>query len=187
MIIFFDTETTGITNKYWSINDPRQPHIVQLAALQHDEERNVIAQINFIVRPDGYEIPASSAAIHGISHEKAMRYGVPLTVALGSFNNMLKTADLVVAHNWGFDSTVCNIEYGRLDRPNHLKKMEHFCTMLESVDHCKLKHPRNGKLKWPKLQEAYKHFFHREFEGAHNAMHDVNACSEVYYKLKEAV
>lgn len=40
--------------------------------------------------------------------------------------------------------------------------------------------------KSPNLQEAYKHFFGVEFEGAHDAMADVRACKDVFFKLKEA-
>lgn len=42
-----------------------------------------------------------------------------------------------------------------------------------------------GGYKNPNLQEAYKHFFGVEFEGAHDAMADVRACRDVFFKLNE--
>lgn len=184
MIIFFDTETTGVPSKKVPFNHPSQPHIVQIAALQHDEKRQVIGQLNFIIKPEGWTIPAEAAKVHGITQDIAEKYGIPLILAMASFNNMLKTAKLAVAHNLAFDNNICGIAYNRLNKPNQLKEMDKYCTMQSSIDVCKLP-GRYGKPKWPKLQEAYVHFFNREFEGAHNAMNDVEACAEVYYKLQE--
>ena len=41
---------------------------------------------------------------------------------------------------------------------------------------------KNGKLKVPKLEEMYKHFFTDTF-AAHNADADVMACAKCYFKL----
>jgi DNA polymerase-3 subunit epsilon len=35
------------------------------------------------------------------------------------------------------------------------------------------------------LGEAYKHFTGKDFENAHNAIHDVRACLEVYFGIQD--
>ena len=65
-----------------------------------------------------------------------------------------------------------------------LYKKDHYCTMKETTDLCKLP-GRYGNYKWPKLQELHKHLFGENFVGAHDAMFDIKATMRCYYKLKE--
>ena len=58
-----------------------------------------------------------------------------------------------------------------------------FCTMKSTTDICRIPSPRGG-YKWPKLGEAYKHFFGEELQGAHDAMNDVRAAMRIYFHLK---
>lgn len=44
----------------------------------------------------------------------------------------------------------------------------------------------NIAYEWPRLQEAYKHAFGKEFEGAHDAMSDIRATKEIYFWLIKA-
>ena len=39
--------------------------------------------------------------------------------------------------------------------------------------------------KAPKLHEAYKHFFERDLDGAHDAMTDCLACKDIFFKIRE--
>jgi len=58
--------------------------------------------------------------------------------------------------------------------------------MKSSTDICRLPGKIPGKYKWPSLQEAYKMFIDPNgFDGAHDAMVDVNACLKVYLHLRE--
>lgn len=57
MKLFFDAETTGKAAMREPYNSPRQPHIVQLAALLTDDDGIERGAMNVIVRPDGYGIP----------------------------------------------------------------------------------------------------------------------------------
>ncbi len=43
-----------------------------------------------------------------------------------------------------------------------------------------------GAYKWPQLQEAYKHFFNKEFDNAHDALADVTACKDVYFAIQNS-
>ena len=49
--------------------------MVQLAWQLHDERGTLIEAKNFIVKPDGYDIPYAVTKIHGISTERALAEG----------------------------------------------------------------------------------------------------------------
>lgn len=180
-ILFFDTETTGVYNFQLPPSDPSQPHLVQLGAVLHDENRNLRASLNLIIRPDGWGIPAEASAIHGITTEHAWEYGVPLLVALQAFDALLFQANCIVAHNISFDEPVMATQLYREGLPNYMTGKKSFCTMKASTDICKIPGPRGYK--WPKLQEAHQFFTGEGFDNAHDAMADVLACARVYYHL----
>lgn len=198
-ILFFDTETNG--------TDPKTSYICQLAAMLTDPEGNTKTEINTLIRPRGWEIPESAAAVHGITQEDCENYGIPVEIAVGWFAILAEQSSTVVAHNIKFDLDMLvpnmdSIVYKRfigLDR---------YCTMDACTDIVKSPltqkqidaRDRNrlpdGTYKWeppggwpdyknPTLQECYQHFFGREFEDAHDAMADVRACRDIYFKVRE--
>lgn len=198
-IAVLDTETNGFP-KYGEPSDsPDQPHIVQLAAAIVDvDTREVVHGINFIVRPDGWEIPDDVAAIHGITQDKALEIGVPEEVAIGAFYALL--ADPAggfrqrVAHNKNFDDRLIRIattRYLSRELADEYREAESYCTMKHSQPICQLplteKQQARGikGFKQPKLSEAYKHFTGNDLEGAHDAMVDVNACIAVYFGIQD--
>lgn len=180
-ILYFDTETTGFLAAGKDKTDPAQPRIVQLAALLK-EDGKVLAQMNFIIKPDGWTIPEDAARVHGISTEHAEANGIPIAIALSVFNRLAGLADLVVAHNFAYDDTVVQAEFARIGRVSPHVSKNSFDTMLASTEIVKLPSKRGG-YKFPKLIEAYKFFFGKEFDGAHNAMVDVDACREIHEEL----
>ncbi len=180
--LLFDTETTGKIINGLPPEDPRQPRLVQLAILLINEKREEIVAVNLLVCPGNFEIPAEATAIHGITTEHARRFGVPLLHALLLFRSLLRIASLQVAHNFDYDGPVMEGEARRMSLD--LAKRESFCTMLAMTPICNLTGPYG--LKWPKLQEAHKHCFGAEFDGAHDALADVRATAKVFDWLMKA-
>lgn len=193
--LFYDTETTGLPLFHEPSEDPRQPHIVQLAASLVDlQSRHVIASMDVIVRPLGWEIPDDVAAIHGITTERALEVGVPEPVALRMFIG-LYNARKRIAHNEQFDARNIRIGLKRYDvglDADVWKAGQSECTQLLSTPLCKL--PPTEKMraagrnhfKSANLGEAYKHFTGNELVGAHTALVDVQACMAVYFAIKDA-
>ena len=193
--LFYDTETTGLPLFREPSEDPRQPHIVQLAASLVDlQTRNVIASMDVIVRPMGWEIPDEVAAIHGITTERARAVGVPEPVALKLFVG-LYNARKRIAHNEQFDARIIRIGLKRYDvglDADVWNSGQSECTQLLSTPILKLP-PTERMLaagrnhyKSANLGEAYKHFTGNELVGAHNALADVQACMAVYFAIKDA-
>lgn len=186
MILYFDTETTGKADLRARLDAPHQPHIVQLAALLCDVHGNEVQSVNLIIRPDKWTIPEESTAIHGISHDFAMQVGVSAKSAMSVFQWFCKAANLFVAHNIDFDNFVCASEFLRCfndDLP--LPNDSTYCTMRAMTDICNIPGPYGPK--WPKLIEAYRHCFEKDFDGAHDALADVRACKAIHeWLLKRA-
>ncbi len=192
IVTFFDTETTGLINWRAGVGHISQPDMVQLAMLTLDmsapEESQLMHAINVIVKPEK-PISAEAAAIHGITQEKADRVGIPRRLAVSMFHNMLKYTDLVVAHNTDFDTKMLENAYAfeGIQYPRY----QTYCTMKATTNICKIPHlnpnrGRNDAFKWPKLIEAYKIMVDEEgFDGAHDAMVDVIACSKLFKVLHD--
>lgn len=194
--LFYDTETTGLPLFHEPSEDPRQPHLVQIAACLVDTDtQQTIASMDVIVQPRGWVIPDDVAKIHGITTERATEVGIPESVAVGMFIELYRFRKRI-AHNEAFDARILRIALMRhaIDAalPDLWKAGAAECTQALSTPILKL--PPTPKMlaagrnhhKSANLGEAYRHFMGRELSGAHNAMVDVQACMAVYFAIKSA-
>jgi DNA polymerase-3 subunit epsilon len=194
MILFFDTETTGFFDDRLPIDHEAQPYIVQLAAQLCEDSGEPVAGFSFIVSPGSpgnvVDIPERAAAVHGITTEKAIQFGVSAEFALSAFTHLYQRADLVCAHNIKFDKGILEVAIARYYGKTMLLRKPLFCTMEAASPVVNL--PPTEKMiaagftkpKPPKLEECIRHFFNEELDGAHDAMVDVTACQRVYFHLK---
>lgn len=185
-IIVFDTETTGKYDFRQPHGSEHQPHVVQIAAAAYGEDGVFRAHFSLVVRPDGWFIPESASAIHGITNEFAHDFGVPMAVAMHVFSRFCEGASWFVAHNYQFDCAVLETAFCRVDRPgdNPTNTRNRYCTMLSGAGILKI--PGNyGDWKWPKLSELHTHLFGVGFEDAHDAMSDVKACAKCYFEMSK--
>jgi len=189
MILFLDTETSGLPDFNKRARDPSQPHLVQLAAIVTDELGGALESQYAIIKPDGWTIPKEASDVHGITNEIANRVGIPEKEAAGLLLGMMRRSELLVAHNVMFDKFIARIAMRRFDLITDeddaaWKAMPTFCTMREMTDICRLPGKRYGQFKYPRLSEAYFQAFGRALNGAHDALVDLNACKEIYFWLK---
>jgi DNA polymerase-3 subunit epsilon len=187
MILFFDTETTGLVDDRLPLDHEAQPYVVQLAALLCEDDGEPTMSVSLIVDP-GVDIPPRASAVHGISTERAKLLGVASRAAIGAFNHMAARASLLVAHNVRFDLAVIEIARLRLGLPH--AQHTTFCTMETATPIVNLPPTERmlaagfNKPKAPKLEECIRHFFGEGLTGAHDAMVDVDACKRVFFHLK---
>jgi len=191
-ILFFDTETSGLPVKGAANDDPRQPHIVQLAAVLTTDTGKIVSSVNVLVKCEGWTIEQKAQETHGISETDCLNYGISERAAVALFCNLAWQADLMVAHNIQFDLSLIYFALARA-KPKTLEPFpdDQFCTMHHGRDLCQLPPTERMKaagfneFKAPKLAELYKFLFGEEMVGAHDAMADVQACMRCFFEMKE--
>ncbi len=183
MLLFFDTETTGLPRDWKApvTQTNNWPRMVQIAWLQYDDQKNLISEANYIIRPDGFTIPSDAADIHGITTEIAIEKGSELSSVLSAFSAVVGGAKMLVAHNMDFDEKIVGAEYVRMGLKSGIFETPRFCTMKTTTDLCRI--PGNYGYKWPKLEELHRFLFGSDFEDAHDALVDVKVCAKCYYEL----
>ena len=182
--LFFDTETTGVP-KDWNapIGDLNNwPRLVQLAYLVYDTEGNLVLSKETVIKPDGFLIPKAASDVHGITTDYAIKNGSNLSVVLADFKEQCIKAEFLVAHNINFDSKIMGAEFLRKLSRNPLSDHKQLCTMEASTDYCKIQ-GRFG-YKWPKLSELHMKLFGDDFEGAHDALADIEATARCFWELR---
>ena len=187
MLLFIDTETTGLP-KYYATNDiEKWPRIVQLAWSLYDSDGNRESRNSFIIYPADFTIPLDSARIHGITTERAKAEGTSLHKVLPQFNADVEKANIIIAHNADFDLPIIKTEFLRCRLETNLAEKQKFCTMKprEIVSWCKIPKASGYGYKWPTLTELHLQLFQEEFTGSHNAGADVEACARCFFELRK--
>ncbi len=185
MYLIYDTETTGFPKNFnAALSDlDNWPRVVQLAWQLHDVKGNLIENFNFIIKPDGYEIPYTVTKIHGISTKLALEKGIPIIEVINLFKKSVEKARFIIGHNIDFDQKVLGSELYRYNIEPSLLEKSIIDTMKSSIDYCALPGGRGGGFKFPKLGELYEKLFKEQFSFAHNAAADVNATARSFFEL----
>jgi DNA polymerase-3 subunit alpha len=186
MYLIFDTETTGLPrNKNAPLTDfENWPRLVQLAWQLHDGQGKLISQKNFIIKPDGFDIPFKAEQVHGISTQRALEEGHDLTEVLRQFNVDVGKTKALVGHNIEFDISIIGAELLRNELSSDLfMSLQKIDTGIASIEFCQLPGGMGGKLKMPRLHELYEKLFGTDFEDAHDAAYDVNATAKSFFGL----
>ena len=147
-----------------------------------------MSSAEYLVRPEGFRIPADATRVHGITSAEATAHGRPVAEVLTAFLSNLDRAKTLVAHNLEFDRPILGAEFVRLghdlqtvrerflDRPG-------VCTMQQSTDYCRLP-GRYGRYKWPTLDELHRELFGETPPAGHRALADVLATARCFFELR---
>jgi len=193
--IIFDTETTGLPKNKWRgalQGAANWPDLVSICWLVYDDDWDLVRKEYHVVRPEGWTIPAESAAVHGITQAVAEAEGEPLINILQKFTEDLKTAGKLIAHNMQFDKNVVQGAFKwRLSvDPLTFWPEAEFCTMEASRELLRL--PWKGAqdpskpitYKPPRLAELWSYAFQGAPQPpAHNSEGDALATAAIYMKL----
>jgi len=185
MYLIFDTETTGLPQNFNAplSDSDNWPRMVQIAWQLHDENGKLIENQDYIIKPEGYDIPFNATRIHGISTKMAQEQGRDLQEVLEEFTEVLKKTKVVAGHNIDFDYKIVGAELFRKGIENILEKTPSADTMELGTDFCQLSGGKNGRYKSPKLEELYEKLYGKKFDEAHNAAADVNATAQVFFEM----
>ncbi|RZL17267.1 MAG: DNA polymerase III subunit alpha, partial [Pedobacter sp.] len=186
MFLIFDTETTGLPRNW---NAPvtdldNWPRCIQIAWQLHDDEGKLVEHMDFLVKPEGFNIPYDSERIHGISTELAEEKGISIAEVAEKFKIALGRSKYVVGQNIGFDLNIMGAEFLRLGMENILGTYPILDTCTEiTAELIKLPGGRGGKFKLPNLTELHSYLFNEPFSEAHNATADVEATARCFFEL----
>lgn len=186
MYLIFDTETTGVPhNKTAPISDVENwPRVVQLAWQLHDGRGKLLSQQNFLIRPEGFDIPYKAEQIHGISTKRAIAEGHVLREVLDLFIADLTKTSVLVGHNIEFDINILGAEFIRQQFDiNNLLTTDKVDTGLVSTEFCQMTGGIGGRLKMPRLVELHEKLFGKNFGDAHDASYDVAATARCFFGL----
>ncbi len=186
MYLIFDTETTGLPKRWDApITDTDNwPRCIQIAWQLHDAMGVMIDQQDYLVRPDGFNVPYDAEKIHGISTALASQRGLPLDEVLEKFNTSCANAKFIVGQNVGFDVNIIGAELHRLAMESGFQSLPVLDTCTEETALlCQLPGGRGGKFKLPTLTELHDYLFNEPFAEAHNATADVEATSRCFFEL----
>lgn len=190
-VLVFDTETTGLPTEWnASITEVNKwPYIVQLSYILYDvvQKRMISCRDDIIQIDPEINISEKSIEIHGITHKKCKRKGIPIKEAIQAFNDHLIKADIVVGHNISFDKRIIMVECIRNQIRQQFtingERKPECCTMRQFTETCNLRRvSQNGHiyLKFPTLSETYIHLFGVQPKNTHDAMADVIICLRCY-------
>ncbi|PCJ95528.1 MAG: DNA polymerase III subunit alpha [Flavobacteriaceae bacterium] len=186
MYLIFDTETTGLP-KRWDApytDTDNWPRCIQIAWQLHDDMGRLVESQDYLIRPDGFNIPYDAEKIHGISTELAEEQGISLADVLEKFNEALGKTKFVVGQNVGFDLNIMGAEFHRLQVENFLQELPVLDTCTEhTAQLCQIPGGRGGKFKLPTLTELHQFLFGSPFGDAHNATADVEATTRCFLEL----
>jgi len=124
MYLIFDTETTGLP-KNWNApytDTDNWPRCIQIAWQLHDAMGRVVEHQDYLIKPEGFNIPYDAEKIHGISTELAAQNGVSLAEVLEKFNLAMSKTKFIVGQNVGFDLNIMGAEFHRLGVENPLQE-----------------------------------------------------------------
>ncbi|GGA84013.1 DNA-directed DNA polymerase [Flavobacterium palustre] len=186
MYLIFDTETTGLPKRWDApITDTANwPRCIQIAWQLHDDMGQLIEHQDYLVKPEGFNIPYDAERIHGISTELADAEGISLAEVLEKFNIALGKAKFIVGQNLGFDINIMGCEFHRMGVDSPMASMPVLDTCTEvTASLLKLPGGRGGKFKLPTLTELHEYLFAVPFAEAHNATADVEATTRCFLEL----
>ena len=157
--------------------------MIQIAWISCDNKGNRVESDDYIIKPENFKIPKAASKVHGISNEKAINEGEELVNVLIKFNDLVKKADFIVAHNISFDEKILGAELLRKEIRSDFGRKRKLCTMQVSTNYCRLPGPYGYK--WPKLSELHMKLFGEDFDEAHDASVDINATVKCFWKMKK--
>ncbi|MDX1427623.1 MAG: DNA polymerase III subunit alpha, partial [Salegentibacter mishustinae] len=186
MYLIFDTETTGLPTRWDAplTDSDNWPRCIQIAWQLHDEMGRLVESQDYLVKPEGFNIPYDAEKVHGISTELAAEEGISLTEMLEKFQEALNKTKFVVGQNVGFDLNIMGAEFHREAMENNLQELPVLDTCTEvTAQMCKIPGGRGGKFKLPTLTELHEFLFDEPFGEAHNATADVEATTRCFLEL----
>lgn len=161
--LVFDTETTGLLAPRISPIE-KQPSIISFYGVVIDDEGASLETIDYHFNP-GFDVTPIITKITGLTNE-FLKDKPQFSKHEEEIRDIIKSCDVVIAHNAKFDTEMVNNEMRRCDTFDKLVWKKIICTVEASM------HIKGHRLN---LTALHTHLFGKPFENAHSAGGDVAA------------
>src|SRR5690606_37145129 len=140
MYLIFDTETTGLPKNFNAplSDSDNWPRMVQIAWQIHDDDGNLIENQDYIIKPEGYDIPFNATRIKMITNKSDNEEGIDLQEVLEEICRVLEYIRIVYGHNVEFNYNIVGAEFFRKNIKDTLQEKPKADTMIIGTDFCQL-------------------------------------------------
>jgi DNA polymerase III epsilon subunit-like protein len=167
LTMIIDTETSSFYND-----------ILQVSYVLCNKKSKIIKTVNSYIKN---RVPSNDTIkIHGITKEKIDSEGKDFDIVIEELINDLGKCENIVGHNLQYDLTTIQNDIRTYGVNIVTKEDKNKINLFEDV---KLIDTLSLAKKKIKLEALYLELFNKKIEGAHNALNDVLATKECYYKL----
>lgn len=187
--LIIDCETSGLFDFSKPADAPGQPRLCgfTMIPVSTDDGLEVTDGYTALIKPDGWTIAPEITAINGLTTEKCEAEGVPVTEVLQAYTSMVLGQDgghAVVAYNAQFDTKVMRGELRLAGMDDLFLLTPNICAMRAcgALGIEKAGAKRGG---FPKLSDAYRHFYGTEPAEQHTSLADATSCLMIFRKLLE--
>ena len=181
--IFFDTETNGRTYKQKFTN---RQDIIQLAYLVTDKSYNILYEHNFMIKDVAKHIFKDQKLFNIQDIQQGHQWSSVFNILLSDIINIKKQNGNIIAHNISFDQAVLKYSSNKKKiNQNDIFFIDEFiktngiCSMRSTRKYCDVK-DKNGRQKFPKLEELHNILFDTNFIQTHDALDDVKLLLKCY-------
>jgi len=188
--LFIDIETSGLPYyengelaHYKNLNKYENCRMLEICMIlfcnkKLDTLYHKIIKVDFTI---------DNSNIHGITNDISSTKGVLINDIFNDILKFLDKCDIVIAHNITFDLSCIFSELYRIDNTldilKIIKSKLFICTMMSSINLCKIQSTFTTEYKYPKLDELYRFFFNSERKNTHTAKSDTVDLVKCYNEL----
>lgn len=182
--LIIDTETSGLFDFRKPADADGQPRMcgVTMIPVTDEDDFDIAEGYTVLIKPDGWTVSPEITAINGLTTERCEAEGVPVREALDIYSEFIKAGRVVVAYNAQFDTKVLRGELRRAEMDDLFEQTPNICAMRA----CKaLGIEKAGAKKggFPKLSDAYRHFYREDPPEQHTSLSDATTCLMVFKHL----
>ena len=184
MYLILDVSANGAPKSWKAAPDDvfNWPRMVQLSWLVYNEDRELQAQANDLIQPNGWKMPAAMAKRYHVTQEQLEEKGIPAREALEKLVPQIDACQYLITHNMTFCEGILTAEMARLSMPHRLSAADKYALMQEAAWYTKLP-ARGGRYKWPSLQDIHVKMFQARYANAGEAYADVATTAIVLFGL----
>ena len=182
--LVIDCETTGLFDYTKPADAPGQPRLCQLGMIWLDDDLKTLAEAEYIIKPDGWQITEEATRINGWTQDMLEEHGGPILPALAQYAEAIDKRNVIVGFNAAYDIKLMRGELRRA-------KMEDRYMQTRSLDvmqGCRRivgATTKTGKNKVPSLEQACDFFEIEREKLPHRALGGARATLHILRKMRE--